>query len=194
MKITALLFAMLLTGIGASALAATPAPAAAPSPAYTATETKQLSYCMWLSSAAYVIAGYKLHGDPASTPKKFYLTDPQSPVLSKLVDTVYADQVKDAWDYAGDFYRDCAENVAQVPPQRSGPSGACMHATLIAATARTARANGEPKTKVDALYASKGPIAEKIINQIYAPKDVPAQGTELQTWSDCMAAFSKQQD
>ena len=188
---TALLFAALLTGLGSAAFAATPAPAAVSSPAYTPAETKQLSYCMWLSSAAYVIAGYKLHGDPPSTPKKFYLTDPQSPVLSKLVDTVYGDPVTDAWDYAGGFYRDCAANLAQVPPARSGPSGACMHATLIAATARTARANGDPKAKVDALYASKGPMAERIINQIYAPKEIPAQGTELQTWSDCMAAFSK---
>ncbi|HEY3643805.1 MAG TPA: hypothetical protein VGM16_00585 [Gammaproteobacteria bacterium] len=190
---TALLSALMSIGIAATAFAAAPttAPAAASNPGYTPAETKQLSYCMWLSSAAYVIAGYKLHGDPASTPKKFYLSDPQSPVLSKLVDTIYADQVTDAWNYAGDFYRDCAENVAQVPPQRSGPSGACMHATLVAATARTARANGEAKAKVDALYASKGPMAEKIINQIYAPKEPPAQGTELQTWSDCMAAFSK---
>jgi hypothetical protein len=190
---TALLFAaLLIASCSAFAAAPTPAPAAASNPAYTPTEAKGLGYCLWLSSAAYAIAGYKLHGDPASTPKKFYLDDPRSDTLEKLVDTVYVDDVKDAWDYAGDFYRDCAENVAQVAPERSGPSGICMHATLIAATARTAREAGTPKEKLYTLYASKGPMARQIIDGIYAPKAVPAQGTELQTWSDCMATFSKQ--
>jgi hypothetical protein len=188
-----LLFAVLMTVACNAAFATAPAaaPAAAVNPNYTPTENKDLGYCLWLSSAAYAIAGYKLHGDPATTPKRFYLTDPQSKVLMKLVDSVYADTVTDAWGYAGDFYRECADNVAKVPPERSGPSGACMHATLIAATARTAREAGTPKAKVDALYASKGPMAQKIIDGIYAPAAVPAQGTELQTWSDCMAAFSE---
>lgn len=190
MKI-ALSFAALMLGLSSAAFAATPAPAAASSPGYTPDEQKQLGYCMWLSSAAYTIAGYKLHGDPDSVPKKFYSTDPQSQVLVPLVSTVYNDKFTNAWDYAGDFYRDCAANLAKIPPERSGASGICMHATLIAATARTAREAGTPKEKVYALYTAQGPAARKIIDNIYAPKAVPIQGTELQTWSDCMTAFSK---
>jgi hypothetical protein len=190
---TVLLSAALLTGALSSAFAATPAPSAGTiaSPHYTAGENKELSYCMWLSSAAYVIAGYKIHGDPASVPKKFYSSDPQSDVLLPLVTSIYGDKVLDAWDYAGDFYSDCASSIGKIAPERSAPSAICMHATLVAATARNARAGGTPKEKVYALYASKGPLARKIIDDMYAPAAVPAQGTELQTWSDCMAGFSK---
>src|ERR1700756_185130 len=105
---TALLFASILSLAGTAGFAATPAPAAVPNPGYTAGENKELSYCMWLSTAAYAIAGYKLHGDPASVPKQFYAKDQQSDVLLPLVDNIYGDKVVDAWDYAGDFYRDCA--------------------------------------------------------------------------------------
>ena len=185
---TILALSALMIGLCSAALAAPPAAA---SPDYTAAEQKQLGYCMWLSSAAYTIAGYKLHGDPDSVPKKFYSADPQSQVLLPLVNTVYSDKFTDAWNYAGDFYRDCANNLAQVPPERSGASGICMHATLIAATARTAREAGTPKEKVYALYTAQGPAARKIIDGVYAPKTVPIQGTELQTWSDCMAAFNE---
>ena len=190
---TALLFASLLSLLGGASFAATPAPAAATvaSPHYTPGENKELSYCMWLSTAAYAIAGYKLHGDPDSVPKKFYAQDPQADVLLPLVNNIYSDKVVDAWGYAGDFYRDCADNIAKIAPQRSGPSAVCMYSTLIAATARTARAAGTPKEKVYAIYASKGPLARNIIDGMYAPNKVPAQGTELQTWSDCMAGFSK---
>jgi hypothetical protein len=192
---TMLLSAVLLMGACSAAFAAAPAPAATttPNPGYTPGENKELSYCMWLSTAAYAIAGYKLHGDPASVPKKFYATDPQSDVLLPLVNNIYGDKVTDSWNYAGDFYRDCASDIAKIPPQRSAPSGVCMHATLIAATARTARAAGTPKEKLYALYADKGPLARKIIDGMYAPKETPAQGVELQTWSDCMKGFSKPQ-
>jgi len=188
---TALLLTVLLTGLCSTAFAATPAPAAVSNPGYTAGENKELSYCLWLSTAAYAIAGYKLHGDPESVPKQFYAQDPQSDVLLPLVSSIYGDRVLDAWDYAGDFYRDCASNIAKMAPARSAPSGVCMHATLIAATARTARAAGTPKEKVYALYASKGPLARNIIDGIYAPNAVPAQGAELQTWSACMKGFSR---
>lgn len=170
------------------AAAANTAPPAKPS--YTAPEQKQLAYCMWLSTAAYTIAAYKLHGDPDTVPKQFYTGKPQADVLLPLVNTVYSDQFKDAWNYAGVFYQDCANHLGKVDPQRSIAATNCMYQTLIAATARTARQAGTPKEKVYALYAPEGLEARKIIDGIYAPKDPPAQGTELQTWSGCMAPYS----
>ncbi len=179
----------LVLGLGGANAAAADTPVAA-KPAYTAAERKQLDYCTWLSGAAYTIAGYKLHGAPDTEPKKFYAGDPQAAVLQSLVDTVYGDKVTDAWDYAGQFYQDCALHLGKVSPQRSIGATNCMYQTLIAATARTAREAGTPKEKVYALYAQEGAEARTIIDGMYAPKDVPAQGAELQTWKACMAPYA----
>ena len=190
MKKLSLLMSLTLVLWCAWGHAAEPAPA---KPAYTAAEQKQLAYCMWLSTAAYTIAAYKLHGDPASVPKQFYSTDPRSDVLLPLVNTVYNDQVTDAWDYAGVFYHDCALKLGKIEPERSLASVSCMYQTIIAATARTARAAGTPKEKLYALYAQQGADARRIIDGVYAPKAVPIQGSELQTWSSCMAPYAAPQ-
>ena len=186
------LMMMVLWSLGCGwAAADTPAPA---KPYYSAVEQKPLSYCLMLSSAAYTIAAYKLHGDPESVPKQFYSKDPQANVLMPLVHTVYSDQVVDAWSYAGEFYQDCAEHLAKVKLQRSLAATHCMYETLIAATARTARAAGTPREKLYALYKPEGEEARKIIDSIYDLKVVPAQGTELETWSACMAPYETPQD
>jgi hypothetical protein len=183
-------FLLCLLWGGALAQAATPAgTAAAPVAAtqtYTAAEQQRLGFCVSLSINAYVVAVYKLHGDPISVPKKLFASNPAANVLLPMVSTVYSDTVTDAWDYAGAFYRDCAEQLAKFAPERVGDTEPCMYSAVIAATARTARAAGTPKEKVYAIYVTRGPEARRIIDSIYAPPAVPAEGTEMQVFSTCM--------
>ena len=167
----------------------TAAPAAA-TQTYTAAEQQRLGFCVSLSVNAYVIAGYKLHGDPKEVPKKLFATNPSANVLLPMVDTVYSDTVTDAWSYAGAFYRDCAEQLAKFAPERVGDTEPCMYTAVIAATARTARAAGTPKDKVYTIYAKQGPEARRIIDSIYAPPAVPADGTEMQVFSSCMVPLT----
>jgi len=176
-----------------------PAPKATPAPAaasqlqgqpFTSAEQQRLGYCASLSIAAYVIAGYKLHGDPKEVPKQFYGSGPSAHALLPLVDTVYGDSVTDAWSYAGAFYQDCAEQLAKIAPDRAALTVPCMYSAVVAATARTAREAGTPKDKVYALYVYQGAEARKIIDDIYAPPVVPAEGTELQVWSSCMVPLA----
>ena len=167
----------------------TAAPAAA-TQTYTAAEQQRLGFCVSLSVNAYVIAGYKVHGDPKEVPKKLFATNPSANVLLPLVDTVYGDTVTDAWSYAGAFYRDCAEQLAKFAPERVGDTEPCMYSAVIAATARTARAAGTPKEKVYAVYAQQGSEASRIIDSIYAPPTVPADGTEMQVFSSCMVPLT----
>ena len=191
---TALLLAVLMTGLCTTAFAAAPAtgPADQGEP-FTAAEQSRLGYCVSLSVNAYAIAGYKLHGDPKEVPKQFYASSPSAHALLPLVDTVYGDKVSDAWSYAGAFYQDCAEQLAKIAPARAAHTLPCLYRAVIAATARTARQAGTPKEKVYALYAPQGPDARKIIDGIYAPSLVPADGTELQIWSSCMTALGTPQ-
>lgn len=189
---TVLLFAALLTGAISSAFAAAPTPPAGPAALaepFTSAEQSRLVYCVSLSIDAYVIAGYKLHGDHASVPKQFYASSPSAHALLPLVDTVYGDNFGDAWTYAGAFYQDCAEQLAKIAPGRADVTVPCFYTAVVAATARTARQAGTPKEKVYAVYASQGNEARKIIDSIYTPAVVPAEGTELQQWSSCMAGL-----
>lgn len=167
----------------------TAAPAAA-TQTYTAAEQQRLGFCVSLSVNAYVMAGYKLHGDPIEVPKKLFASNPAANVLVPMVAMVYSDEVSDAWSYAGAFYRDCAVQLAKFAPERVADSEPCMYSALIAATARTARAAGAPKEKVYAVYAKRGPEARRIIDSIYAPPVVPADGTEMQVFSSCMLPLS----
>jgi hypothetical protein len=164
----------------------TPAPAAV-TQTFTAAEQQRLAYCVPFAVNAYVIAAYKLHGDPIDVPKKLFAANPAANVLLPMVATIYSDTVIDAWSYAGAFYQDCAVQLAKFAPARAMYAEPCMYSSIIAATARTARAAGTPKQKVYALYASHGPEARRIIDGIYAPPTVPAEGTELQVFSTCMA-------
>jgi hypothetical protein len=173
-----------------AAPAKTTAAPAATAQTYTAAEQQRLGFCVSLSVNAYVIAGYKLHGDPVEVPKKLFASNPAANVLVPLVATVYGDTVTDAWNYAGAFYRDCAVQLAKFAPERVADSEPCMYSAVIAATARAARAAGTPQEKVYALYAAKGPEARRIIDSIYAPPAVPADGTELQVFSSCMAPLT----
>jgi hypothetical protein len=170
---------------------AEPAPApAAVAPTFTAAEQQRLAYCVPLAVNAYVIAAYKVHGDPIEVPKKLFAANPAANILLPMVSTIYSDTVIDAWSYAGVFYQDCAVQLAKFAPERAMYTEPCMYSTIIAATARTARAAGTPKQKVYALYADRGPEARRIIDGIYAPAVVPAEGTEMQVFSTCMVPLT----
>jgi len=192
--VTTFLGCMLLAWACISLAAESKPPSAAtsaPGQPITAAEQSRLLYCTSLSIDAYVIAGYKLHGDPKQVAKDFYASSPSAHALLPLVDTIYGDaSVRDPWSYAGAFYQDCAEQLAMIAPDRSALTVPCLYETLIAATARTARAAGTPKQKVYALYADLGLKARRIIDGIYAPATVPAEGTELQLYSSCMVPLS----
>jgi hypothetical protein len=171
----------------------TPAPAAAtqaPAPSFTAADQSRLEFCASLSVSAYVIAGYKLHGDPKELPKQLFAAKPSADMLVPLVDTIYGDNVSNAWDYAGVFYQDCAVELAKLATERAKLTTPCMYSAVIAATARTARDAGTPKAQVYALFAYLGTQATKIIDDIYAPPAVPAEGTELRVFSTCMVPLS----
>jgi hypothetical protein len=171
----------------------TPAPAAAtqaPAPSFTAAEQSRLGFCASLSVNAYVIAGDKLRGDPKELPKQLFGARPSADVLVPLVDPIYGDNVSNAWDYAGVFYQDCAVQLAKLAAERAKLTTPCMYSAVVAATARTAREAGTPKAQVYALFAYLGAQATKIIDDMYAPPEVPAEGTELQVFSACMAPLT----
>jgi hypothetical protein len=180
-------FAMLIMLSSAGTLAQAPAQ---PPDTYTRNEASRLGFCSGLTINAKYIVEQKRRGRPAEEVKQQMQRNSAADLLVPLVDKVYAEPAKLPWDYAGDFFDECALNMASVPKQRVGMANFCMYNSLIAVTARQARDAGVPKEQAYRSVPFKGKTPESIIDGVYA-KDKGAGPSQLDAWNECIAVLTK---
>jgi hypothetical protein len=158
---------------------------------YTKNEASRLAFCAALTGNAKYIVEQKRRGRPAEEVKKTMQANSAANLLVPLVDKVYGDTVKSPWDYAGDFFDECAQNMASVPPARVGMANFCMYNSLISATARQARDAGVPKEQAYRQVPFKGKTPESLIDEVYA-REKGSGPTQLAAFNDCIAVLTKE--
>jgi hypothetical protein len=174
---------------------ADPAAVAGPAPAqpaalYSAAERSDLFGCSALTDTAMIIAEMKQNGTLIEAAKGYFAGRPNADLTLATVDMVYDAAIKNIWDYATVFFRDCATHVAKVPATRSGPASVCMLDGMIAANAQTSKQAGVPIDKVERYFSGfAGDMPKAIIARVYAQPQTRA-AAHAQAWNSCMDSIS----
>ena len=193
MKIlTSIVLALML--FGCATVTPPPAPTAAPvhvtaPPAYTTNEATRLMLCMSMADNAMTIATYKVAGKSIDEVKALYRQGPQSTLTLALVDKVYGENISHTWDYTVSFYKECAVNMANIPPPRSDMATYCMQNVLIASTAYNLKAAGLPKETTYKRFDKMGETPKHIVDEVYGQSGTRTEVT-LKTWNSCMAPLT----
>jgi hypothetical protein len=182
-------FFAMLSAIVAVLFAGAGAPARA-SDTYTRNEVSRLGFCAGLTLNAKYIVEQKRGGRPAGEVKQQMQKNSAAELLVPLVDKVYAENVSSSWDYAGDFFDECALNMASVPRARVGMANFCMYNSLMAVTARQARDAGAPKEQAHRMVPFKSPTVDEIIDGVYA-KAKGSGPSQLDAWNECIKVLTK---
>ena len=160
---------------------------------YTEKEYSAMLYCVGLTDTAWTNAEQKLQGVSLEDAKKRYegkLDGNQKTLVLRIVDRVYGDSFKSSWDYAVSFFSECGQNLANVPPDRTGLAGYCMQNSMIAMTAQGYKDAGLPAEKVYGHFAKldngPGSTPRPVIDWVYANSYTRANAG-VEEWKACMA-------
>jgi hypothetical protein len=161
-----------------------------PPKVYSAKEYETMTYCVGMSDTARYAATERLKGRAIEDLKQHYASKPNARVNIAAVDKVYSDRVSSAWDYTVSFFNECAQNLANVAPDRVRLASYCMQNQLMADVAYSYKVAAAPKEQAYAHFAqfnSKTP--RTIVDWVYAS---PKERTEirLDVWNRCMAEVS----
>lgn len=150
----------------------------------------KLTFCLGMSYSAHSIADSKLKGDKKAKTKKRIITDKMTQKgkenISKLVDGIYKDKFKSAWDYSIDFFKDCAGRIAAVHSPRVQYASFCNQNSFIADVAYSFKEQGKPKTDAYKYFEKyKSKIPNTVIDSVYQyAKD--RKSARVRIWSGCM--------
>lgn len=177
----ALVAGVILTACGSTSPGGPPSGRAV----YTSAEAKQLTVCVGLSDTARAIAQMKLNGQSQEFAKSHYSLTPDSQLAVQLVDKVYAEKSTPIWDYSVNFFRECGQNLAEVPPDRISLAAFCWQNAMIAGIAREQSAAGTAREKVYDEFSGLGPSARAVIDRAYEGTRSRAD-QQLTEWNHCM--------
>lgn len=150
----------------------------------------KLTFCLGLSYSAHRIANMKLKGEKKSKIKKLIITDKMTQKgqdnISKLVDGVYKDKFKSAWDYSVVFFKQCAARVASVYSPRVQYALFCTQNSFIADVAYSFKEKGRDKAEAYKYFEKfKGKMPNTVIDNVYK-HSIDRKSARVRTWSGCM--------
>ena len=113
-----------------------------------------------------------------------------SDIKLKLVEMVYAADVKNSWDYTISFFKQCSARVANIPNSRIRMASFCNLNSLIADVAYSFKVRNDDREKVYMFFKgmNQGSI-KKVVNKVY-DENKSAGEARLEAWNSCMANFS----
>jgi hypothetical protein len=162
----------------------------APQKHYSKHEHGRLTYCNAMADTAMYVARSKLSGAPMEQMKSYYSSKANSRLHLATVEKVYAESFTSAWDYTVSFFKECAQEVANVPASRVNMAAYCMQNGLIADVAHAYKSSGAPREKAYAHFAqfnSKTP--KSIVDWVYASSQGRVE-MKLEVWNTCMSEIT----
>lgn len=194
MKVPAFVVAAVFCLSATFATGQTTAPQSASKADYTDKEYRGLMACVGLADTAWTTAERKLKGVSLEEAKKRYggkLDGPAKDLPLRVIDKVYSDKFSNSWDYAVSFYRECAQNVADVPQDRSGMATYCMQNSMIGMTAQEYKEAGLPAEKATEHFAKfKADAPKLVIGWVYANSWTRADAG-MEVWKTCAQPLRK---
>jgi len=186
MKFFVMLFFLLLTltvsGCGGATVK--------PEKLFSKNDYSKLTLCLGLSYSAHRIASLKIKGEKKAKIKKLIITDKMTKKtkenISKLVDGVYKDKFKSAWDYSVKFFKECAGRVASVYSPRVQYASFCTQNSFIADVAYSFKEQGKDKAEAYKYFDKfKSKVPNNVIDSVYQhAKD--RKSARVRIWSGCM--------
>jgi len=158
---------------------------------YTQAEYARMSNCVELADIALHSSIRKRGGASLDAAKRIYRTQPDPEMRMAIVDKVYSDDVRNAWDYTVRHFQRCAVGTAQVPQERLQMASYCMQRQMIGDLSYSFKANERPISDAYAYFANfKSPVVKQIIDAVYAT-DASKEEVKSQLWTGCMAPVTR---
>ena len=144
--------------------------------------------CVALAVTVRVIAEHKLQGARLEDVKKQYesLPDPKSKAfMLSVVDNVYADKSAPGF-YSIRYLDSCAQQKAEVAPNRMGVGNSCLKNAYIAAKASAFKKSGASAEKAYEPFAEiYGTQASSIVDKVYRSSD-SSEDAGVAEWKACV--------
>lgn len=153
---------------------------------YSTQERTKLILCVGLTDTAWTVAREKKAGVTKEAVRARYTKMPKPELAFATVDKVFQDEVGHPWDYAVKFFKECAENLANVPQHRTDLGAYCVQNVMIAGLALEKKTAGVAQDEAARSFSAfKSETPRKIVGRVYASAE--QRGPLLMgEWESCI--------
>lgn len=161
---------------------------------YTKDENTKLTYCMGIADTVMSIAHLRKNNKTKQEVSDYYLNLDvweNKKLLQAMIDRTYNAEIKNAWDYTINTFRDCGVQLAGLDVKHVEPAGYCMQTVLITSTAFAFKKINAPKEEAYKKFSKFGntEVIHGYIDSVYNASG--NRGDALSSaWKKCMAPIT----